>query len=388
MTSHDKPEAGRRAASNDTRAGTRIDAIESGPDDVSVRAAYRHAADRVDGPPDARVRATVLAAARRAVATPRHGPPPFAARRWPLSLAAVLVVSVLTGLVVVRVADEAPDRLARPARVESVTSPVPRSTERTDRTSPVSDAASMPASADASGPASASATRAARGDASGIAGAPQSPKTKPALSTRASASASPAGAHDRPEDEHGPSAASPSVAPPRAPLPAGTASSGEQEVAPEAGLPHAVPSAPTPREAPDAAASTARTLPSIAAAAPFPASPAGPSMAWPEDASRTDGARSDRPAMGGSLTLASRGASEKAQGADGGDERTRDASHDAANGPADDVEPATPDAWIERIVRLRAAGRRAAADRALAALRARYPDVVVPAAALAPSGTR
>jgi hypothetical protein len=51
-------------------------------------------------------------------------------------------------------------------------------------------------------------------------------------------------------------------------------------------------------------------------------------------------------------------------------------------------EPATPEAWVERIVRLRAAGDDAAADRELDALRARHPDFTIPAAALKASGTR
>ena len=46
----------------------------------------------------------------------------------------------------------------------------------------------------------------------------------------------------------------------------------------------------------------------------------------------------------------------------------------------------TPEAWVERIVKLRAEGRHDEADAELAALRARHPDLRLPAAALSTSG--
>jgi len=46
---------------------------------------------------------------------------------------------------------------------------------------------------------------------------------------------------------------------------------------------------------------------------------------------------------------------------------------------------ATPEAWVERIVKLRAEGRHDEADAELAALRARHPDLRLPAAALSTS---
>ena len=47
---------------------------------------------------------------------------------------------------------------------------------------------------------------------------------------------------------------------------------------------------------------------------------------------------------------------------------------------------ATPEAWVEWIVKLRAEGRHDEADTELAALRARHPDLRLPPAALSPSG--
>jgi len=46
---------------------------------------------------------------------------------------------------------------------------------------------------------------------------------------------------------------------------------------------------------------------------------------------------------------------------------------------------ATPEAWIERIVKLRGEGRHTEADAELAALRSRHPDLRLPQAALPPS---
>jgi hypothetical protein len=47
---------------------------------------------------------------------------------------------------------------------------------------------------------------------------------------------------------------------------------------------------------------------------------------------------------------------------------------------------ASPETWVERIVKLRAEGRHAEADTELAALRARHPDLRLPAMALQPAG--
>ncbi len=50
------------------------------------------------------------------------------------------------------------------------------------------------------------------------------------------------------------------------------------------------------------------------------------------------------------------------------------------------TEPRTPQQWIDRIVAMRRAGRQDEADRELALLRKRYPEFLVPAAALRPPG--
>lgn len=92
---------------------------EHGERDAIARA-YREASHAIDERPDPRVRAAVLAAAARAVdAKPTdaaHRRPanarashPFSARRWPLSAAALLVVSIMAGLVATRGWWERPD---------------------------------------------------------------------------------------------------------------------------------------------------------------------------------------------------------------------------------------------------------------------------------------
>jgi hypothetical protein len=50
------------------------------------------------------------------------------------------------------------------------------------------------------------------------------------------------------------------------------------------------------------------------------------------------------------------------------------------------TEPQTPQQWVDRIVAMRRAGRQDEADRELVLLRKRYPEFVVPAAALRPPG--
>jgi len=50
------------------------------------------------------------------------------------------------------------------------------------------------------------------------------------------------------------------------------------------------------------------------------------------------------------------------------------------------TDPRTPQQWVDRIVAMRRAGRQDEADRELALLRKRYPEFVVPAAALRPPG--
>lgn len=71
---------------------------------------YRAASATLDERPDPRVRAAVLAAATRAVdARPRDATAPFRPRRRVWSIAAVLVVSVMTGLVAMQASRERPD---------------------------------------------------------------------------------------------------------------------------------------------------------------------------------------------------------------------------------------------------------------------------------------
>ena len=84
-------------------------------DDDTIAGAHRAAAQALDERPDPRVRTAVLAAAARAVDAKPHDAKqparttPFGSRRWGWSLAAVLVVSVMTGVVATRGWRERPD---------------------------------------------------------------------------------------------------------------------------------------------------------------------------------------------------------------------------------------------------------------------------------------
>lgn len=96
----------------------------------ALREVHRVASDRIDERPDASVRAAVLAAAARGVdARPRlaqtQAQPsktrttgPFRTRRWPLSAAAVLVVSVLTGVIATHALQDRPERVTTVASSE------------------------------------------------------------------------------------------------------------------------------------------------------------------------------------------------------------------------------------------------------------------------------
>lgn len=269
------------------------------PDDdvAAMRALHHRASSQVDVAPDPSVRAAVLAAAARAVDAKPHAADavaaaPFGRRRWPVSMAALLVVSLMTGLVVNQAMRDEPDRVTSAAAPPAPVPPAP---------SPA-----LAKSVEVAAPA----------------------QTGPDARSTAAVTK-----RERPKADHG--HALDGFTRDAAPAPAADdAAAAAKIVAPPSSEP-APPPAPAPGKARAAAPSVAESNADEAPAAARPS----PSM---------------------------------------------NAAQRIRRGP----EPLTPEAWVERIVKLREAGDGAAADREVEALHARYPDFEIPGAALAPTGTR
>ena len=285
--------------------------------------AYREASNAADESPDPRVRAAVLAAAARAVdakphdAARRAATHPFATRRWPLSAAALLVVSIMTGLVVTRGwwerldlvdANQQRQERAQESAQEAARAPAP--------TAPAQDAPQPPA-------ASASASNAP----SDLAANPGNARSEPA--------AKPHDARRR----------TPGIASPKA-------SGIESREAPV-----------TP--APDAADATLSSM-TAKKSEEFSSNAAAASAAAP-------------PTVSAAPAAAQRSLSRIAQ------LRGNQRADETTGTPA---EPASAEAWIDRIVRLREAGEDDQADREVARLRLRHPSFTIPREALRAMGTR
>lgn len=275
------------------------------PDDEveALREAHRIASERIDERPDAGVRAAVLAAAARGVearprlATTQTSKPSASGlvreRRWPLSAAALLAVSVLTGVIATRALRDSPERITTVAS-----------------------------------------------------SAPSARIEKAADSESKYAPASPAAA----------------TGPARSGRPKTTVDDSHRREAPRAVQ------LPAPAPSPPAASSMA---------APARALEAPPEIRAKAEAGASSNDGADALAGGTAALPAGTGAVRAAPAL--GATRSR-------IGRA--VEPATPEAWIERIVKLRGDGSDVEADRELDALRRRYPGFEIPAGALRSSGTR
>ncbi len=302
---------------------------------AALARAYREASNAADEPPDPRVRAAVLAAAARAVdakphdAARRAAAHPFATRRWPLSAAALLVVSIMTGLVVTRGWWERPDLVdANQQRQERVQERVQESAQEAARapapTAPAQDAPQPPAP-------SASVSNAPSDLAANPGTARSEPKAKlNDARRRTSGVASPKASGDEARE------ASATPAPDGADATASgmTAKKSEEFSSNAAAV------------AASAAASTAASTSTTASAAPAPAQRSLSRIAQLRGNLRAD---------------------------------------ETTGTPA---EPASPEAWIERIVKLREAGEDDQADREVARLKLRYPGFTIPREALRPIGTR
>ncbi len=281
----------------------------------AMRALLRDASAQADETPGPAVRTAVLAAATRDAsknAPVRSTTRSFGRRRWPLSAAALLVVSLVTGLVFERTLRDDPERMTTIARHDAAT--------------PLSVPAPAPPPSGSDDATGASTTAAKPGE------------KEPAARAVAPRAATPA----RPGTT---SRAAPKVDIARAPSPA--AATAEDPAAP------AVRRDETVRAPAAASAAAAATAPSTEDAATTREEPPLP-----------------RPQTGAATLPAAPLA------------RVQSLRNHSG------VEPESPEAWVARIVALRATGDDDEAERELKALRARYPGFAVPATAEGAAGSR
>ncbi len=284
--------------------------------------------------PDPRVRATVLAAAAKAVEVgPRRpGQSAFAPRRWPWSLAAVLIVSVATALVITRAPHD------DPARVLEAGDRAPSA--GVDATSLAATAA-VPAVAPPV--AEAGTARVAE---------PRAKNSKPRSSSAATSSTpSPRAKASR-----------------RAPLEAEIAASDRRAVSIEEAK-RAIPD--QGEDAPSRAARREAAVPFPLSATAVPRAEDAPSgmLGVPPAAPAAPGVDSVRTRDARSHLVAPVARSEV--------DNAKAAPHGRVG-----IEPVSPEAWVARIVAMRVAGHDDAADDELEALQKRYPAFEIPRSAL------
>ncbi len=282
----------------------------------AIERVYREASDAQAERPDPQVRAAVLAAAARAVDAKPHDAArsvashPFAAQRWPLSAAALLVVSIMTGLVATRGWWERPDLVdANQDRRETMQAPAQTAAPSSSDTQ--SAGAIAPADAEVD-----------KGQS-----ARREPESRPASPRRRAPSVAAPKVNDS-VTRDAPAEAAPDLA--------GEISSGPM------------------RQKAEAPSSNA---------APAPAAPAAPAT---------------------SAAAITQGPLSRSADAQAGAREKTDASSRAESR----IEPESPEAWTDRIVKLRAAGNDDEADREVARLKRRYPNFTIPREALRAMGTR
>jgi hypothetical protein len=329
-------------------------------DDAMIARAYDAASKQLDERPDARIRANVLAVAARAVhakprdaATPRPINP-FVARRWPVSLAAVLVVSLMSGLIATRVMRDDPDRITTPTASNDAKG-----------SSPVAPAA--PQAAEKVAP------ETTDGEPSQVA----KPSVAPQVTHAKTASRASKPTIDRHEQADRPASTRSSTS---GAMPAPSISTSR----PDADDRNAA--RPVERDENTAPPSPKSTPPSSFASTPAPAPPA-PSTVQPRTMLAPAAPSAAAPARHSAPVDAAR-------------ERDQDSTHDdrrKTGTPSVNAttyrrsgapEPATPEAWVERIVKLREGGRSDEADAEVEALRSRYPGFDIPMSALGKPGAR
>ena len=308
--------------------------------DRSVRG-YRAASDALDERPSAATRAAILAAAARQVqAGPRDAREPIAVpritprKRWPYAAAAAVLLSSLAVMMATQTEREMPTFTApveRTAESAAPSKPVPSS-------EPPPPAAAPPASQEiASAPATVTtrAEKQARADSSRAGAAVPSSEAKVALPAEA----------------------------PRA----------KEEVA-------ALRDVPAPSTAPAPAAAPPPPATGDAAPAAMPAQLAKRQAAPASEATERRRNESADMASAERSTLQQAPAAPPAAGLG--------AATGAVRTEADASKATSASEWLERIIKLRRAGRHDEADVELKRFRESYPQVTVPAEALPATGTR
>ena len=302
---------------------------------------YRAATDALDERPSAATRAAILAAAARQVqAAPRDAREPIAApritprKRWPYAAAAAVLLSSLAVMMATRTEREMP----------TFTAPVERTAESAAPSKPVpSSELPAPAAAPAASPEVAS-----------------KPATVPARAEKqAKADSSRAGA---------------------------AVSSGEAKVARPAEAPRAKEEVAVLRDTPAPAAAP------VPAAAPPP--PATEMRRRPRCRRSWRSGRRHRPAKQRSA-VATRAPTWRARSVRPCARRRQRRPRPVSVPPRvrcapkpTHQEPTSASEWLERIIKLRRAGRHDEADVELKRFRESYPQVTVPAEALPATGTR
>ncbi len=348
----------------------------SGSGDERLDRGYRAANDALDERPSAATRAAILAAAARQVqAGPRdaqapRGAPRFGtALRWPMAAAATVLLSTLAVMMAVRTEHEMPS-FSPPAEIE------PRVTTAPDSPSVAASTArqSAPAGADVSSPASPSTAMSADSSAPAV-------ERKRALAKESGVAAPPIAVPPATT----PPASAPSSAPSARDQAAASAQADAKVMAAAEGArakeEAAAQFSPTPPPAPsptrEASRSNESTPAAAAPAAPMPQAKAD--AALPTEAESRRNGRAD--STGAALSrLRQAPAPTGALGAGVGTSRSE------VDVPTDGTLRAED--WLEKIIKLRKAGRHDEADAELKRFRERYPQVQVPAEALPATGTR
>ena len=348
----------------------------SGTGDESLDRGYRAANDALDERPSAATRAAILAAAARQVqAGPRDAQAPRGASlfgttlRWPMAAAATVLLSTLAVMMAVRTDQEMPS-FSPPAEIEPRVTRAPGSpsaaASSARQSAPVgSDVGGLAApstamSADSAAP---SAERKRALAKEGVVAAPPI-AVPPARTAPESAPSSPPSARDQ------------ATANAQADAKVTAAAQGaraKEEVA--AQFSPAVPSARSPAR--EASRSNDSAPDATVPAAPLPQAKADAAQPTDAESRRNGRADSSGPALS---KLRQAPAPTGAPGAGVGTSRSE------VDARTDDTLRAED--WLEKIIKLRKAGRHDEADAELKRFRERYPHVQVPVDALPATGTR
>jgi hypothetical protein len=373
-------------------------AMTSGRDDATLRR-YREASAALDERPSEAARAAVLAAAARQVnARPMSAdaPRPVARRRWPLAVAATVLLSTLAALVATHTEQEMPtftapvDRTegkvavapAQRAQLEAPQAAAPAAVAEADKSTAATTPAAPRVAQAPSAPPVAQPAKPAEGRV-----AAEPPLTQPSngaagnklSKTRAATAdqdAQPRSIEETRERRDAPLPAAEPVARAKANT-ANEAETGSSEAQGIESKRRAFPGAASgslqsaPSTPPPPAASAP---PAVAGAAAPQSQTAGRDLQTTADSAKREQAFGERAAARNDA------APPVVQGA------MRQEAAPKESAPKD--YEASADTWLDYVVRLRREGRHDEADLELKRLRERYPDVRVPPAALRPTATR